>query len=101
MTAMNRLIAAYAIVLAAPCAQGAEPRLGEALMQEAQCDSCHVERFGGDGSQIYLRADRRVGNPAQLATQVSVCNSQLNTGWFPEDEAHVAAFLNQRYYRFK
>jgi hypothetical protein len=36
-----------------------------------------------------------------LLTQVAACNSQLNTGWFPEDEEHVAAFLNRDYYKFK
>ena len=29
------------------------------------------------------------------------CSAQTNAGWFPEDEANVAAYLNQRFYKFK
>lgn len=82
--------------------QAAAPVKGGELVTEAQCESCHDDRYGGgDGTQIYLRSDRRVNSLAQLATQVSVCNSQLNTGWFPEDEAHVVAYLNKRFYKFR
>ena len=37
----------------------------------------------------------------QLAARISGCNANTGAGWFPEDEAHVAAFLNQQYYKFK
>ncbi|WP_374340349.1 hypothetical protein [Methyloversatilis sp.] len=85
-----------------PLAQAADPARGGELVIEAQCENCHSDRYGGgDGTQIYLRSDRKVNTPAQLATQVSVCNSQLDTGWFPEDEAHVVAYLNKRYYKFR
>lgn len=84
------------------CAQAADPEQGKHLVVEAHCEDCHSDRYGGgDGTQIYLRSDRRVNSLAQLSTQVSVCNSQLNTGWFPEDEAHVVAYLNRQYYHFK
>jgi hypothetical protein len=55
---------------------------------------------GGDGSKIYLRDSRRVKTLPQLGAQVSFCSSQLKTGWFPEDEEHVVAWLNHRYYKF-
>jgi hypothetical protein len=42
-----------------------------------------------------------VRTPAQLQAQVAYCNTQLATGYFPDEEEHVAAWLNQRYYRFK
>ena len=65
------------------------------------CVACHARRFDGDAERIYLRADRKVRTPAQLSTQVSYCNTELGTGYFPDEEAHVAAFLNQQYYHFK
>ena len=33
--------------------------------------------------------------------RISGCNANTGAGWFPEDEAHVAAYLNQQYYKFK
>jgi hypothetical protein len=83
-------------------ALAADADQGRTLVIEARCEDCHSDRYGGgDGTQIYLRSDRRVNSLAQLAAQVSVCNAQLNTGWFPEDEAHVAAYLNRQYYKFR
>jgi hypothetical protein len=35
-----------------------------------------------------------------LGQRVAACSAQTNAGWFPEDEAHVAAWLNQTYYKF-
>jgi hypothetical protein len=78
-----------------------DPAKGEQLMAEAQCDACHQALFGGDGSRIYTRPDRRVSNPSQLRAQVRFCATQVKANWFPEEEEHVAAYLNQRYYRFK
>jgi hypothetical protein len=50
---------------------------------------------------MYTRPERKVKNPSQLLTQVRACNTMLNTGWFPEDEENVAAYLNREYYKFK
>lgn len=84
---------------AAPFAD-ADPKVGKTL-HDGACLNCHVKMFGGDGSRIYTRADRKVGNPQQLAGRISACNANTGAGWFPGDEAHVAAYLNQQYYKFK
>ncbi len=76
---------------------GGDARRGEAMV-ERDCNACHARRFDGDASRIYLRADRKVTTPAQLAAQITYCNTQLGTGYFPEDELHIAAYLNERYY---
>jgi hypothetical protein len=81
-----------------PFANG-DPVQGKALV-EKDCNDCHVRQFG-DRDRIYTRADRRVKTPEQLRAQVAFCNTQLATGYFPEEEEHVAAWLNQRYYHFK
>jgi hypothetical protein len=78
--------------------ENGEPQEGEALVAK-DCHACHVRRFG-DPDRIYTRADRRVNSPAQLLTQIAVCNTELGAGYFPEEEAHVAAYLNLRYYTF-
>ena len=79
----------------------ADPAAGRKLADAANCAKCHSARFGGDGSVMYTRPDHRVKTPGQLQAQVRMCNTQLNTGWFPEEEEHVAAYLNRDYYKFK
>jgi hypothetical protein len=82
----------------APFAQG-DPAQGHPLVDK-DCNACHVRLFG-DPDRIYTRDDRRIRTPGQLRAQVAYCNTQLATGYFPEEEEHIAAWLNQRYYRFK
>ena len=68
-------------------------------LAEKDCVACHVRKFG-DAATIYLRSDRKVRTPAQLLTQVRYCNTELGTNYFPEEEEHVAAYLNTQYYHF-
>ena len=104
---MRRLVAFAAFALAAvPAAAqsadplaGADPAAGKPLVQK-DCVGCHEKRFG-DTATIYTRADRRVTTRAQLLAQVQYCNTQLQSNYFPEDEANVAAYLNEQYYKFK
>lgn len=84
---------------AAPLAKG-DPKAGKTL-HDKTCTHCHVSMFGGDGSKIYTRADRKTRTAQQLAARIAGCNANTGAGWFPEDEAHVAAYLNQQYYKFK
>lgn len=83
----------------APFAHG-DVAIGK-TMTERDCVACHAQRFSGDGDRIYVRPDHRVRTPQQLSAQVSYCNTQLGTKYFPDEEEHVAAYLNQRYYHFK
>ena len=76
-----------------------KPSEGERLVQR-DCISCHAQRFAGDHEQIYLRLDRRVRTPSQLLAQVQRCNTELGKNYFPEEEEHVAAYLNLQYYHF-
>ena len=102
---MKPLILLFAAALflptahAAPFAKG-DPKVGKALHDKA-CISCHASMFGGDGSGIYTRADRKIKNPQQLAARIAACNANTGAGWFPQDEENVAAYLNQQYYKFK
>jgi cytochrome c len=77
-----------------------DPALGKPL-HDKQCKSCHVKLLGGDGSAMYTRTPRKITTALALEQRVAACSAQSNAGWFPEDEAHVAAWLNQTYYRFK
>ena len=70
-------------------------------MIDKDCVACHARMFNGDGDKIYLREERKVRSPAQLMAQVQVCNTELRTSYFPEEEEHVAAYLNLQYYKFR
>jgi mono/diheme cytochrome c family protein len=102
---MKHITAIFALLLlplashAAPFAKG-DAKAGEKL-HKAQCAGCHVGRFGGDGSKIYTRAERRVKSASSLAQQITTCNANLGNNLFPEDEANLGAYLNQTYYKFK
>ncbi len=86
-------------VQAVPFEKG-DPRIGKGL-HDKSCTSCHVGMFGGDGSKMYTRADHKTKTAQQLAARISGCNANTGAGWFPEDEAHVGAYLNQQFYKFK
>jgi mono/diheme cytochrome c family protein len=104
------LLAVQIALFASVAALAAEPqpkpfaagdaRTGEA-MANRDCIGCHARQFNGDPEKIYLRSDRRVKTPAQLLAQVQTCNTQLGMSYFPEEEEHVAAYLNLHYYKFK
>ena len=77
-----------------------DAKLGEA-MATRDCVACHARRFDGDADRIYLRADRKVRTPTQLVAQIRYCNTELGAGYFPDEEEHLAAYLNKRYYHFQ
>lgn len=102
----SSFLACAAVAMAVPAlAQQPKPlahgdvNAGRALA-ERDCVACHARQFG-DATTIYTRADRKVHSPEQLLAQVQYCNVQLKSGYFPEEEEHVAAYLNQQYYKFK
>jgi hypothetical protein len=94
------LAAAGAALAQQPRAFGAgDPALGKPMV-EKDCVACHERKFGAD-ARTYTRIDRKVRTPEQLLAQVQLCNVELKAGYFPDDEEHVAAYLNARYYGFK
>lgn len=99
--------APFAFMLALPASALADPFPGAdhaaaKEMHKQMCVECHERRFGGeDGSAIYLRPDRRVTTPSALSQQLTACTTMLNLDLFPEDEHHLAGYLNKRYYRFE
>lgn len=78
----------------------ADVSAGQALV-EKNCISCHASSYGGDGSEIYTRAFRKVKSSMALVAQVRACNTNLDLKWFDEDEFNTAGYLNKRYYQFE
>ena len=101
MKIVTVLIAAATLSTAVDAAPFAKGDQTGKVLHDKTCINCHARMFGGDGSGIYTRADRKVKTAQQLADRIATCNANTGAGWFPEDEAHVAAYLNQQYYKFK
>ena len=90
-----------AIALPATAAAQGDAAAGRKLVEEKKCEVCHHNKTYGDAKAIYLRKDRKVTSWEKLKAQVAACNSELNLQLFPDDEEHVAAFLDQTYYKFR
>ena len=98
-------LAAGVVVAAAAHAQPdafpfGKPALGRKLYAE-KCAACHASMFGGDGSSVFTRADRKIHTAAALLAQVQFCNQRTRAGLSAEDEQSVAAWLDQAYYKLK
>ena len=93
--------AAACFILVLPLASLAAPDAAEGrkLVEAHKCEACHQEKVRGPVGSVYVRKDRRVSSWAKLKSQVALCNTEINIGLFPEDEEHIAAFLNATYYK--
>jgi cytochrome c2 len=98
LTIMTALMLAGS-ALAAPFPKG-DPKAGKALFDKAKCDACHASMMGGDGTKLFTRPERKMKSADALLKQVRFCAGQVGAQWFSEEEEHVAAYLNQQYYRF-
>jgi hypothetical protein len=103
---MKRILLAVALAGALGAAHAVpfekgNPAAGQKLFEEAKCNGCHAKMMGGDGNRLFTRPDRKVTDAKSLASRIRACATQLNVQWFPEDEEHVAAWLNSRFYKFK
>jgi hypothetical protein len=51
--------------------------LGQKLIKEHACSSCHARKVGGDGSAIYRPAGR-INTPGALRGMVDLCSTELS-----------------------
>jgi cytochrome c2 len=93
------LVLLAGVAQAEPFAQG-DPSIGKAMIEE-NCISCHASKYGGDGSAIYTRENRKVNSASELIAQIRNCNTMLGLKWFEDEELHVASYLNKTYYKFE
>ena len=94
------LIALLPLVAHAEAPWGTVDLKTAAPLHDKACISCHARMYGSDGSKMYTRDGRMLSNQLELLQRVSACNAQVSSGWFPEEEGAVAAWLNQQYYHF-
>jgi len=80
--------------------QAADIKRGRILHNE-NCIQCHASMYGGDGTSIYVREDRRIDSMSALIKQVKRCKNSLGLPW-PEDQTDdLIAYLNKTFYHFK
>jgi hypothetical protein len=72
---------------------------GKKLVESSKCETCHQNKVYGPVGTVYVRKDRKVSTWPKLKAQVALCNSELSLGLFPEDEEHIAAYLNATWYK--
>jgi len=105
-----RMIKVSALAIAALClsaAVHADPfpkanaQTGKRLYDEAKCNACHNSLMGGDGSRIFTRPEHKVKDAQALLKMVRFCVNQTGAQVFPEDVEHIAAYLNQQFYKFQ
>ena len=101
MPAYRTIVALLAVAASASCLAAPAWEQGKLLVEEKKCENCHHNKTMGDAKAIYLRKDRKVTSWEKLKAQVAVCNSELNLQLFPDDEEHIAAFLDRTYYKFR
>ncbi len=106
-----RMTAAFAMVFASiwlsaaahadPFAK-ADPGAGKKAFDEAKCNSCHnTGDKSGEGARMFTRPDRKIKDSRGLLKMVRFCVDRTGAAVFPEDMDHIAAYLNQQFYKFR
>ena len=67
-------------------------------LHEESCVACHMVTHD---DSFYTRENSNMKNHFDLRRQVSMCTSNFNLGWFPDEEKAVLDYLNTKYYKFK
>jgi len=85
-------------------AHAAELQLGDAAkgkdVHAKHCTSCHVSMFGGNGSGIYTRSDRRIKSLEGLDKQVAGCSSNTGANLSKDQINDVVKYLSDEFYKF-
>ena len=101
---MRKLIGiGFSLILWTPVANAfllGDPDNG-AKLQTEKCSSCHIAEFGGDGTMMYSREDRKIKTVEGLMLRVAVCNENVNAGMSEDEVNDVIIFLNENYYKFE
>jgi mono/diheme cytochrome c family protein len=101
---MRKLLCSLLLALPLAALAGTTDRTADdaaKALVDTRCVECHARITGGEANRIYARAESRVTTASQLQNQIHTCNSALKKPLFPEEEAHLAAYLNSQYYHFK
>ena len=80
------------LVCATASGQAARTPRGE-LLYSTYCNGCHT-------TEVHWRAKKLATDMPSLRFQVRRWQDNISLGWGEDDISAVAAYLNERYYRF-
>ena len=100
-----KLIIALILLCAATTASAnpfpnGDAQAGQQLFEKYQCNRCHIEIVGGDGSAIFTRPSHKIHNAAELLEQIRICSANVGATFTPQEKQNLAAYLN-RFYNLK
>jgi len=103
---MKRTLAIFLLLCGTAQAQAApfpngDAQTGKKLFDQYKCNSCHIGKMGGDGSAIFTRPNHKVTSPQFMTGQIRMCSGNIGSTLSAQEEEHLSAYLNQRYYKFK
>lgn len=67
-------------------------------LHEESCVACHMVTHD---ESFYTRDSSMMAKFSDLSRMVSMCTSNFNLDWFPDEEKAVLDYLNTKYYKFK
>ncbi len=103
---MKNIIATFLLLCSATCAQATpfpdgDPQTGKKLFDQYKCNSCHIDKMGGDGSAIFTRPDHKVTSPQVMIERMIMCSGSIGKTLTKQEQQHLGAYLNQNYYKLK
>jgi cytochrome c553 len=93
------LLLAATAAHADPFAKG-DAENGKKLMVKYDCNRCHKDEMGGDGTAIYTRANRAVNTAGLLIDRMEKCSGAIGKQLTKQEKLDLASHLNQTYYHF-
>ena len=67
-------------------------------IHDESCIECHIATHNSD---FYTKKDSKMDTMLKLRTQVSMCATTFETGWFPEEQKSVVEYLNSEFYKLE
>ncbi len=95
-----KLIFSLSLMMALNTANAVDLKNGK-TEHDKNCTSCHIAKYGKDGSEIYTRDNRFVKNYSMLVQRVKACDINTNAGLHDDEVVNVTEYLNNSYYKFK
>jgi hypothetical protein len=95
-----RLIFIFSLIACSNAVQAVDLKNGK-IVHDKNCTSCHIAKYGKDGSGVYTKENRLVKNYSMLVQRVKACDINTNAGFHDDEVTNVIEYLNNSYYKFK
>ncbi len=95
-----KIIFLFALISITNIVQAVDLKNGKTV-HDKNCTSCHIAKYGKDGSGVYTKKNRLVKNYSMLVQRVKACDINTNSGLHDDEVTNVIEYLNSSYYKFK